>query len=347
MSSGRGSLLDGLRWWLGALAESLTPGPAPFARGALRLRPEPDGFAILQPDGSALHRLSLQAPSGNALSAVRRARLRYLDLDDEAVLSVRAILPGAARGQLREAIALRIPELTPFTEDEVVFDIRRPTAVTGDAVAVNALIVPRRMIAEQLAALADLGIRVDGIIASDIGEATGAEVPDFAPEMRVRRGRNAGAALLAACMLLVGGLAWLHSAAVERQEAERRVLEEAITAAISNIREAKALDEEIAGLTSALGSPSARHSRGIAPLDLLDAVAEALPDDAYLTGLRWSEDEIVLTGMAVNASTLIARLEGSPILAEVRFSAPVSRDPRVDRDRFSIRARALPPELAR
>jgi len=347
MNASKGSLLGGVGWWLGALAAVFVPGPDPLARRALRLRPRSGGFAVIGPDGSRLHHISLEAPNSGALRAVRRARRRYLDLDDESVLAVRATLPAAARVNLRDAVSLRMSELTPFTEDEVIFDLGRPVALGADAVAVNAFIAPKRMVAERLAELSDLGIDIDGIVASETGEATGAEIPDFAPELRRRRGARVGLAFLAASALLVGGLVWLHSVATARQDAERRMLQSAVASALDNIREAQTLDEEIAALSASFASPRTRRSGRIAPLELLDGIAEALPDDAYLIGLSWRGDEVVLSGFAVNAPALIGLLEGTPILSEVRFSAPVARDARVDRDRFSIAARAAVPGAGR
>jgi general secretion pathway protein L len=75
-------------------------------------------------------------------------------------------------------------------------------------------------------------------------------------------------------------------------------------------------------------------------LALLDGISEILPDDAHLTGFLWSDGQVIMTGMAGDASALIRLLEGSPLLSEVRFSAPVARDARLDRDRFSVTARA-------
>lgn len=340
MSAAGGLFAGTLGWWLGALASVLVRPPEPFARRAVRLRPRADGYAVVAADGTVRHHLSAQSPNRRVRAYVRRAGARYLDLDDETVLSVRATLPEAARGNLREAVALRMGELTPFTEEEILFDLGEPVAHGGETIAVRAFIAPRKVVADQLSELGRLGIRVDAVIASDTGEATGAAIPNFAPEILRRRGARLGLALAAATVLLVGGIGWLAVVAGDRQERMREALQGAIAEALENVRQAKQLDDEIAALSSALALPQARRTGQISTLAVLEGISAVLPDDAYLTGVSWQGDTVDISGLAVSASPLIGQLEASPILSEVRFSAPVARDVRIERDRFSISARA-------
>lgn len=335
-----GPLGDALRWWFGALASIFVRGPEPFAPGAIRLRPCSGGFSVIGPDGAVRHHLATSAPSTGARDAVRRARRRYLDLDDETVISVKATLPAAAEGDLRDAIALRMAELTPFSEDEVLFDLGIPSRHGPDTVSVRAFVAPKHAVAAAAEELDRLGIRIDGIIASETEEVTGAGAPDFAPEIPRRRAARGGLALALACLLLAGSSIWLYRVAVDRQQQIRDTLRTAVAASLEKVRRANALDTEIAELTASLLSPFARRADQVSPLQLLDSISEILPDDAYLTGFRWNDGQVVMTGMAGDASALIRLLEGSPLLSEVRFSAPVARDARLDRDRFSVTARA-------
>ena len=335
-----GLLSGGLGWWLGALASVLVRAPEPFARRAVRLRPRADGFAVVTSDGTVRHHLSVQSPNRRVRAFVRRAAARYLDLDDETVLAVRATLPEAARNNLREAVALRMTELTPFTEDEVLFDLGQLMSHGGETVTVRVFIAPREVVADRMAELARLGVRVDAVIASDTGEATGAAIPNFAPEILRQRGAWLGLGLALACAVLLGGIGWLHQVATERQDRMREALQTEIAGALENVRQGKELDDEIAALSASLSLPQARRADQISTLAVLDGIAGALPDDAYLTGFRWADGQAEISGLAASASGLIGLLEASPILSEVRFSAPVARDPRLERDRFSITARA-------
>jgi len=331
---------DALNWWFGALASIFVRGPEPFTPGAVRLRPREGGFSVVGHDGAVRNLLATAAPSRSALDAVRRARRRYLDLDDETVISVKATLPAAARSDLRDAIALRMAELTPFAEDEVLFDLGTPSRHGPDTLSVRAFVAPRHAVAAAVDELAQLGIQVDGIIASETEEVTGTGAPDFAPEIPRRRATRRGLAFALACALLAGAGIWLHWVVVDRQQQVRDTLRTAVTASLEKVRRANALDTQISELTASLMSPFSRRADQVSPLDLLDSISEILPDDAYITGFRWSDGQVVMTGIASDASALIRLLEGSPLLSEVRFSAPVARDARLDRDRFSVTARA-------
>jgi general secretion pathway protein L len=330
---------SGLRWWFGALASIFIRRPEPFSRGAVRLRPRNGGFAVIEADGTSRHHLAIGTPNSRALRRVRRARSRYLDFPDESVLTVKAVLPAAARPDPREAIALRMDELTPFTEEEVLFDVTAPTPVGTDRFAVHVFVVPRAAVSQRLAELASLGIAADAVIASETGEATGADVPNFAPDILRRRGIRSGVACGIACLLLVAAGGWLHWAVTDRQRRELELLQDAVATAIADVRRANEIDQQIAALSATLTSPQARRAGTVGALELLDGLARALPDDAYLTGLGWSGDEIVISGLAADASALIGQLEASPVLSEVRYSAPIARDPRLGRDRFVLTAR--------
>ena len=332
---------NGLGWWLSALGAVFIPGRHPLSRHSIRLRPAEGGFSIIRSDGTLRHRIMQTTPNRRAIRFARAARSRYLDLDDDSVLAVKTTLPAPALANLREAVALRMAELTPFSEDEVLFDVAEPTRIGPDRISVQVFVAPRDVVSRLLAELRALGIKVDGVVASETGEVTGAEIPDFAPEIRRRRAVRRGIAFGAACGLLIASLAWLDWGIADRQQRMRDNLERQVAAAISDVRRGDALDQQIAELTASLNSPSSRRVEQLSPLEVLDSVARVLPDDAYLTGFRWSDDELIISGFAADASALIRQLEGSPILAGARFIAPISRDPRLEKDRFSVSARTV------
>jgi general secretion pathway protein L len=60
---------------------------------------------------------------------------------------------------------------------------------------------------------------------------------------------------------------------------------------------------------------------------LLEAVTQALPDDAWLTGFEVRPGRLTLEGFARDASGLLEELQALPGVTEVRFEAPVTRDP--------------------
>jgi general secretion pathway protein L len=74
----------------------------------------------------------------------------------------------------------------------------------------------------------------------------------------------------------------------------------------------------------------------------LDALAEALPDDTWLTELRLAEGRLRMTGISQNVAGLVPLIEASPAFAEATFFAPTARLPAGQGDRFHLEARVVP-----
>jgi Tfp pilus assembly protein PilN len=72
-------------------------------------------------------------------------------------------------------------------------------------------------------------------------------------------------------------------------------------------------------------------------LTVVKEVTTTLPRDTWLSRLRISESTIDLEGYSSSATTILPRLEASPLLCRVEFAAPTFRDVRQNTDRFVIR----------
>jgi len=75
---------------------------------------------------------------------------------------------------------------------------------------------------------------------------------------------------------------------------------------------------------------------------VLEALSRALPDSAYLTELRLEGEMLRIVGLANDAPALLAPLEQSGHLTNVRFFAPTTRGPDARLFRFYIEARVEP-----
>jgi general secretion pathway protein L len=107
------------------------------------------------------------------------------------------------------------------------------------------------------------------------------------------------------------------------------------------VAELKPVAERTAGLrrqVEGMAQPF-EIARTHAPAQTLSVLAELttlLPDDAQLTELRMTGPTIELTGLAVNAPALIAKLEASKRFGQVKFRAPVRTVPATGKNRFEI-----------
>ncbi len=85
-----------------------------------------------------------------------------------------------------------------------------------------------------------------------------------------------------------------------------------------------------------------RKSARLTVTELLHEITRLLPDDTWIIRARLQGDKLTLSGYSATASALIASLEGSAGLAQVRFSSPVTLDRRVGVERFDLSAVVLP-----
>ena len=71
--------------------------------------------------------------------------------------------------------------------------------------------------------------------------------------------------------------------------------------------------------------------------NILKELTLMLPKNAWLTRARVFESQVNIEGYSPSATSLIPRLEASPLFQKVEFSAPTFHDPRQNMDRFQIK----------
>jgi len=76
---------------------------------------------------------------------------------------------------------------------------------------------------------------------------------------------------------------------------------------------------------------------------VLDELSRIVPNNAYLSNLRYRQATVELQGSAESASNLVPLLERSPVFKNVGFTAPSNRG-RDNRETFSLKAELERPE---
>jgi general secretion pathway protein L len=347
-----------LAWWLGEL-QALLPRrwrEPPPRRGAL----------LLMPDGSLLRvyerrRQRLQAlPSlplaggGTADREVRQALARHrravlLVLRPEDGLACTDILPASAEDALPRIMAHKIDLLTPWPAEQVYAAQRVVKHRADGTIEVLLAAAPRRIVDEARARLTALGLAptaVDLALDEDFA-ATGATAgvdllhAEAAPARGSRIGRRLGAILLLGVLLLGG---W---AGYEIHLRRQRLLErQAFAAALEQrLADLPGLRAEIEGLRAQADFLAAERRRRPSPVVVLEVLSRLLPDGVWLSELQMEDRELIVTGLAEDASALIPLVEASPHFAQVRFHMPSTRvrvraadGTEQEVERFSLRA---------
>lgn len=69
---------------------------------------------------------------------------------------------------------------------------------------------------------------------------------------------------------------------------------------------------------------------------LLDAVADAIPQDSWLEGFAYDGKQISLVGLSRSSDSLVSNLEAIPGVTSARVVSSMARDNRLNADRFRI-----------
>ena len=266
------------------------------------------------------------------LKALHAARGRHATLVLPAKWSLRQelTLPSQAGKHLTAIVENKIREMTPFDLDDVHYACRVASRERGE-ITVEIAVAPRKFVEPCIAAARKTGLIIDRI------EAEGAPGLNIFAQSDVNpltRKTRAGAlarlnmALLALCAVLIfgGGAARLGLAHAQRASAEASAAE--VTQARRQVqrlvRSSRSLDVVIRR------SPEAAR--------LLNALAAALGDDAWLDRVVIRRDALEIQGYADNATSALVAVERLEGVEGATFRSAVSRDEASKKERFAIRA---------
>ena len=263
-----------------------------------------------------------------------------LTLAPEEYLVRKLTLPRAARGHLVEAVGYQLPQLTPFTADQLLYACgEAPDSPADGQIAVWLVAIPRQRIDRALALIGQLP-------------------PDGALPLRVPPGHNeqlvvswpvreSGTSPRRRMRLAWIGLAVLWVAVLGIHLHNRQQTQSTLDHTRDELRaraiEVARLRDRLDSARSQMAWLSEHRQDGISLLELLDTLTQQLDDQTWLQGLELSGQRLTLRGISSSPATLLETLEGSKLLKDVRFEAAITRDGRGQGDRFNISARLEPP----
>ena len=248
-------------------------------------------------------------------------------------------LPLAAEENLRQVLGFEMQRQTPFRAEQVYFNYRvlarRPHNQQLD---VQLSVVPRTVIEGIMDSVAGWRLEPceraaktdqdDGVFAFAPGDA------GQRPSSGLKRG------------LLVLNLALLVAVVAIPLVQQQHYLEQ-LRVQLGEIREAATtasnLQQRIDQHQTRSDYLFAQKSGRPASVQLLEELSRRLPDDTWLFRVEVRGAKVNLQGTSTRASALIAELEGSRFLEDVRFASPVTQDGASGRERFHLSARIVTP----
>jgi len=347
------------RWWGGEIAAILPAAlRARLGRGGQRLTVEISerralfglekgreirtlGEVAIAPSGLAGQRDAGQREAVARIirgAGVRTAEV-VLRLPRHKVLRRLVDLPAAASENLREVLGFEMDRHTPFKASEVYFDYRlEGSDPERKRIKVDLVVVPRTVADQAVQLATSWGLTPDRLAAG--GEVAEAARPFNLLSASAARTRAGLGGRLALALLVVASLL---SAAVLYLPLERaRTLLAATEAEVDRVRgEALAADGLKTQIEEMLqrGSFVVERKRGeYGAIEVLDELTGLLPDHTWALKFGIRDGRLTLSGYSAKPSSLIGLLEQSELLAEVRFSSPVTMDQKIGLERFNLTA---------
>ncbi len=332
-------------WWFRELGE-LLPGhrAAQSPDHQLRVSPEANGLRLTQVRrqrertlGQLLPNQPVPAKLASRLRAMAHKHAQVaIDVAPEHVLEKRIRLPAAASANLREVIRYEIERLSPFRHDEVIYGANVVGDPTPDGIIdVVVRIVQSRAIGDVPHALEPFGFALDAVSASVRADDTRVFVQYGSPQIRSRSlsAFSLGiwafnAALLVASVTYLFGTQQQQIDALETKIGELRVRAADTAAKIEAFNQAVAQRDAI--FAARISAPPM--------VNIVEEISRLLPDDTVLDRLEVRRNTLTLRGHSGNAAALIALLERSKFLSDVRFRSPVLRRNPSDAEEFHLTA---------
>jgi general secretion pathway protein L len=281
-----------------------------------------------------------------AAQATRRAKRR----NQEIALAIPAAsglekiieLPKAAEAELGDLLGFEITRQTPFAPHQVYFDyaIVDRQAANG-SMRIRLLVVPKDAVDEKLELLSILGLRPDTIELvhenADTPVTLRLEREEKKQTSAKWRGRLTIALSLAALVCLIAAIGAPFYATQIREEELRAELQQ-LREQTATIQDMRLAIEEATRANSFLTVQKSEHP---SMLDVLERLSRLIPDDTWLNRFDVENETLIVAGFSPQASALIGTIDASPRFSEVKFEAPVTRDPKKNSEKFIISARIL------
>jgi len=285
--------------------------------------------------GQAFSRNLHTLPVHDELRA-RTARFDAVLLPETLLLRRAVSLPKLQPTELQAALLLEIQALSPFAPGDALWT-HEVSPQDGNAQRVQVVLTSRRLIDQHMAAThPQFASQIPEVwVPSAIGSGF-AMLPGFGEARRQRQGvawRWASALLALLALALVAAMAVTPTVQLYMRSLQASQAMEALRQKAGPVlaqREALlAATEQLTNLAKLIDKP-------VPPLQAINLITEALPDDTSLLGLQIQGLKVSISGQTGNAAALMKQLGGTPGLRDVKAPTPATKPLGAPRESFVI-----------
>ena len=257
-------------------------------------------------------------------------------------------LPLDTEENLENVLGFEMDRLTPFTKYEVYFDF---AAIDRDkaqrTIDLDFTVVKRRTVDKIVDTLADYGVQPTVLTVSDKPYEPQSKhaakcANNLLPYERRAHPSRQKPYLPIILTVLVALLA-ATTMALPLINQSRVLLE--LDATVTDVKSAAMAAEVTRGEINTVIQQRRFFARKRAQLptvvQMLDEITRVLPDDTALIRFEISGTRLRIHGESTSASSLISLIEGAKFFHNASFSSPVTKNPRTNKDRFSLEAELI------
>lgn len=272
---------------------------------------------------------------------------RILILPESSGLRRRLLWPAVAVRQLPTAMPLQIEHLTPFTPEQVVWDVQVREPLPAGKIAIELAVLPRSTLAPWLARAREANLVLDGVdFAQGATDRYGFNLLPHAERSRASRPRarlDRGLKFLAVGLILALSVD-LHHAVNHRltlREARLQRLE-------SHAARIRSAEHVLLTQQAALHALRQRLNREPRMDVLLNDLSHRLPKSTWIEHLSiHASGRITLQGESPDPPALIDVLKASPYFSHPSLEGSVQPDTQTGKERFLIVAALRMPDAPR
>lgn len=333
-----------LRWWRDGLLAWLPVNVRRWLIGSSRglvIAVEEGKYVLLREElGQSQELEQLDQPTLDDQAVARwfraeKAKELILRFPAERALTRTLSLPLAAEKNLRQVTGFEMDRLTPFSADQVYYQVRLLRRQPEQRrLSVELTILPRSVVDPTLLPLRQRGLSPDVLHVAG----TDASLNLLPPEQRLRRGlweqRLRMTVIVASLSLVIVAALlpiWQQRALLMETMAKSRRLQEAANQALT-LRDQ--LDQTLQTTRMLMEKKRTIPSQ----VDLLQELTLILPADTWVERLQIKGDSVRIYGQSTKASALVGIVEASDLLDGAGFLSPVTTDPRTGKERFLLGA---------
>lgn len=251
-------------------------------------------------------------------------------------------LPAAAAPRLREVMAFEIDRQTPFSADQVSFDVRALGESAPGQLDAELVVLPLARLEQWRQAVGGWADAVSGI---DVIDATGVALQvnllpvterhrSSDPQLRVEL-LLGGAAL--ALLVLAGGRL------LDNRERGAAALREEVEHSARAARGVAGQRAQLQALVEGASFLAGERARRPSMLAVWNELSRLLPDGTYLEKIGVENGQLQLIGLSREANQLVPLLQVSPLWQRVNLTGVLQADGAAGgRDRFTLTAELRP-----